>query len=53
MNTCGSKSPSQRKQKERKLSSSLNASKTFKECGLNSVVYSFSILSYQKARHDR
>ena len=51
MNPCGSKSPSQRKQKKRKrrLSSSLNASKTLKECGLNSFVNSFS----SKASQDK
>ena len=49
MNPCGSKSPSQRKQNKRKLSSSLNASKTLKECGLNSFVSSFS----SKASQDK
>ena len=49
MNPCGSKSPSQRKQKKRRLSSSLNASKTLKECGLNSFVNSFS----SKASQDK
>ena len=49
MNPCGSKSPSQRKQKKRRISSSLNASKTLKECGLNSFVNSFS----SKASQDK
>ena len=49
MNPCGSKSPSQRKQKKRRLSSSLNASKTLKECGLNSFANSFS----SKASQDK
>ena len=46
MNPCGSKIPSQKKQKKRRLSSSLNASKTLKECG-NSFVNSFSCKASQ------
>ena len=53
MNPCGSKNLSQRKQKKRKLSSSLNASKTLKECGLNSFVNSFSSKASQDKSNPR
>ena len=49
MNPCWSKSLKSKKTKKRRLGSSLNASKTLKECGLNSFVNNFS----SKASQDK